>query len=98
MIRRYYITLGARTTVGGTVVSASHADRIDGLAIALEGDKVQCPGCDSEGRIALDGPRLSELLEGREVALGDDLCICGCSPPPRLLASQDLACQVLSGG
>ena len=96
MIKRYYITLGAGTTAGGKVISASHLDTIDGIGVALEGDKVQCPGCDSEGVIALDGPRLRERYEEREVALGDDLCLCGCSPPPRLVASQTFACQVLS--
>ncbi len=95
MIRRYYITLGARTTAGGTVISASHGDSIDGGAMALEGDKVECPACGSEGVIALDGPRLREMLNGREAALGDDLCLCGCSPPPRLVASQAIACQLL---
>lgn len=95
MIRRYYITLGAQTTAGGTVISASHGDSIDGVPIALEGDKVRCPACDSEGVIVLDGPRLRETLDGSEVALGDDLCLCGCSPPPRLLASQATACQVV---
>lgn len=96
MIKRYTITLGAGTTAGGKVISASHLDTIDGVGVALEGDRVQCPGCGSEGVIALDGPRLPERYEGREVALGDDLCLCGCSPPPRLVAIQTLACQVLS--
>lgn len=96
MIKRYYITLGAGTTAGGKVISASQLDTIDGIGVALEGDRVQCPGCDSEGVIALDGPRLRERYDGREVALGDDLCLCGCSPPPRLVASQSFACQVLS--
>lgn len=96
MIKRYYITLGAGTTAGGKVISASHIDTIAGAGVALEGDRVQCPSCNSEGTIALDGPRLSERYDGREAALGDDLCICGCSPPPRLVASQDFACQTVS--
>ncbi|MCD2515813.1 PAAR domain-containing protein [Massilia sp. G4R7] len=96
MIKRYYITLGADTTAGGKVVSSSHFDTIDGVGIALEGDRVACPNCRSEGVIALDGPRLSERCDGREVALGDDLCLCKCSPPPRLVASQSIACQHVS--
>lgn len=97
MIKRYYITLGAGTTAGGKVVSSSHLDTIDGIGIALEGDKVACPNCRSEGVIALDGPRLSERCDGREVALGGDLCLCGCTPPPRLVAIQDIAGQLLAG-
>jgi len=96
MIERYYITLGAGTTAGGKVISSSHLDTIDGAGVALEGDRVACPACNTEGVIALDGPRLSERFDGRQVALGDDLCLCGCSPPPRLVASQDFACQVLT--
>lgn len=96
MLKRYYITLGAGTTAGGKVISASHIDTIDGAGVALEGDRVQCPSCNSEGVIALDGPRLSERYDGREAALGDDLCMCGCSPPPRLVANQDFACQAVS--
>lgn len=97
MLRRYYITLGARTTAGGKVISASHVDTIDGVGVALEGDKIQCGSCHAEGVIALDGPRLSERIDGREVALGDDLCICQCSPPPRLAATQSVAFQLLDG-
>ena len=97
MIRRYYITLGATTTAGGAVISASHVDTIDGAGVAVEGDKVYCEQCKAEGVIALDGPRLSEQDNGREVALGDDLCLCNCSPPPRLVARQSLAFQLLDG-
>lgn len=92
---RYYITLGAATTAGGKVISASDADTIDGVGQAREGDKVSCPCCGSEGVIALDGPRLSETIDGREVALNDDLCICKCSPPPRLVATQTFYRQLI---
>ncbi len=96
MIKRYYITLGAGTSAGGKVISSSHLDSIDGVGIALEGDRVECPACHSEGTIALDGPRLNESFDGRQVALGDDLCLCRCNPPPRLVAIQRLACQALT--
>jgi DTW domain-containing protein YfiP len=38
-------------------------------------------------------PRLSEADNGKQVALSDDLCICRCAPPPRLVASQDFVMQ-----
>lgn len=95
MLDRYFITLGAPTSAGGKVTSANHTKVIDGAPVALAGDSCWCPACGSDGVIGLDGPRLSDLVEGREIALGDDLCLCGCSPPPRLIASQTLVCQTI---
>jgi uncharacterized protein (DUF2345 family) len=40
-------------------------------------------------------PRLTERFQGKEYALGDDLCICGCNPPPKLIADQQSVCQVI---
>jgi uncharacterized Zn-binding protein involved in type VI secretion len=95
MVNRYYITLGAPTTAGGKVVSANHLDTIDGVPVALEGDKCWCSKCNCEGIIMLDGPRISETFNGREVALSDDLCVCECAPPPRLVTAQTFAYQVI---
>ena len=88
MLKRYNITLGATTTAGGRVISGCPHNTINGLGVAVEGDKVECPQCNSMGFIELDGPRLSDLENGRELALSDDLCICKCDPPPRLVANQ----------
>ncbi|QNA88131.1 PAAR domain-containing protein [Massilia sp. Dwa41.01b] len=85
---RFYMTLGATTTAGGEVTSASSLTAIDGAAIALEGDTVSCPRCLSDGVIAPDGPRLDVAHEGRQYALDGDLCLCKCNPPPRLVAVQ----------
>jgi uncharacterized Zn-binding protein involved in type VI secretion len=92
-MKRYLITLGAPTTAGGKVTSAHHFRKIDGVQVAVEGDKVWCPQCNSEGVIKPDGPRLTELVNGKQVALQDDLCICKCSPPPRLTATQTSVSQ-----
>lgn len=97
MINRYLITLDAPTTAGGKVISASHVDTIDGVPLALEGDRCWCPACQSEGVIRPDGPRLSDTFDGREQALQDDLCICKCDPPPRLVANQALMYQSIDG-
>jgi len=88
MLRRYHITLGATTSAGGKVTTASAQCWIDGERVALEDDKLWCPQCASEGIIKLDGPRLTEWRDGRQVALSDDLCICKCNPPPRLISRQ----------
>jgi uncharacterized Zn-binding protein involved in type VI secretion len=97
MLKRYLVTLGARTTAGGKVISANSCRSIDGVKVAVEDDEVSCPRCSSLGVIKPHGPRLSELVNGKQVALHDDLCLCKCNPPPRLIANQTLACQVVEG-
>jgi uncharacterized Zn-binding protein involved in type VI secretion len=92
-MKRYLVTLGAPTTAGGKVISAGSSRAINGAKAALEGDKVWCPKCNSEGVIMLDGPRLPETYNGKQHALNDDLCICGCHPPPRLVAAQTFVSQ-----
>lgn len=94
-MRRYTITLGATTSAGGRVVSASGSGCINGVPIALEGDLVACPACKATGRILCAGPRIPEMSEGKNVALENDLCTCRCSPPPRLLPAQIMRSQVL---
>jgi uncharacterized Zn-binding protein involved in type VI secretion len=94
-MRRYTITLGAPTTTGGKVISASSDSKIDGAPIALEGDLVTCPDCKTAGKILCVGPRIPEILNGKNVALENDLCICRCAVPPRLLPSQNLRSQVI---
>jgi uncharacterized Zn-binding protein involved in type VI secretion len=95
MIKRFYITLDATTTAGGKVRSASSIMSIDGVRAALDQDKVWCPQCNSEGYIALDGPRLSSTCKGKQYALHDDLCICRCTPAPRLVAAQTRSAQTI---
>lgn len=95
MVTRYLITLGASTTAGGKVISAGSCQSINGAGIACEGDKVICPACTSTGFVALNGPRLSQTDNGKQVALSDDLCICKCPSPPRLIASQNFAMQTV---
>ena len=94
-MRRYHITLGASTTAGGKVSSASSHGSINGARIALEGDTVTCPACKTTGKIACIAPRIPESWNGKQVALEDDLCICGCAPPPKLKPNQSLKCQVI---
>ncbi|KPU61508.1 PAAR motif family protein [Pseudomonas fluorescens] len=97
-MRRYHITVGAKTTADGTVRTGWDCSTINGQAMAREGDEVDCPKCDSTGTIVCDGPRLVDLLEERNAALDGDLCKCKCDPPPRLIANQTLSCQEIEGG
>lgn len=94
-MKRHYVTLGATTTASGKVTTASSFMSINGVTAALDHDKVWCPQCKTEGYIALDGPRLSSTYNGKQYALHDDLCICKCSPPPRLVAVQDHSSQTI---
>ena len=43
MLKRYLVTLGARTTAGGKVISANSYRSIDGVKVAVEDDEVSCP-------------------------------------------------------
>ncbi|HBZ08003.1 PAAR domain-containing protein [Massilia sp.] len=95
MITRYKITLGAKTTTGGEVISANSRYTILGVPVAYADDSVSCPACNTIGVIKPDGPRLSDTFDGKEVALSDDLCICTCNPPPRLVANQTFSYQQL---
>jgi uncharacterized Zn-binding protein involved in type VI secretion len=97
-MKRYHITLGAKTTAGGIVISASSCCSINGVKIAVEGDSIVCPACRSTGVIHVFGPRIPESWNGKQVALQDDLCVCACPSPPRLVANQSLKCQVIGGG
>ncbi|MCX2901034.1 PAAR domain-containing protein [Pseudomonas mandelii] len=92
-MRRYHITVGAKTTVDGTVRTGWEGSKINDQPMAREGDDVYCPECDSTGKIVLDGPRLNDRMEGRQAALEGDLCSCKCDPPPKLIANQTLRAQ-----
>jgi uncharacterized Zn-binding protein involved in type VI secretion len=95
-MKRHTITLGATTTAGGEVISASSAGDIHGKRIALKGDVIFCKRCKGEGHIVCIGPRIPETWNGRQVALENDLCACRCMPPPRLLPAQFLRYQSIS--
>ncbi|WP_229255900.1 PAAR domain-containing protein [Duganella fentianensis] len=94
-MQRYTITLGASTTAGWKVISASSQGSVSGVKIALEGDLIFCRACKSQGKILCVGPRIPETWNGKQVALGNDMCLCGCFPSPRLVANQTLRSQVI---
>jgi uncharacterized Zn-binding protein involved in type VI secretion len=94
-MKRHHITLGARTTAGGVVTSASSPMSVDGARVALEGDEVSCHACGGTGTIRCTGPRMPERFDGRLVALENDVCACNCATPPTLLASQHLRYQTV---
>jgi uncharacterized Zn-binding protein involved in type VI secretion len=95
MFKRYLILLGARTTAGGTVKTATSFMSFNGVKYAVDGDLVDCPACGKQGVIKCVPPRLSMTYNGKQYALEHDLCMCGCSPPPQLIANQNHQYQTL---
>lgn len=96
ILRRYHIRAGATTTAGGVVRVSSDYRKLNGVPLARDGDPVDCPACGAQGVIKCVTPRLIERFKGKEFALSDDLCICGCNPPPKLIADQQSVCQVIA--
>jgi len=89
---RYFICHGDLTTAGGIVNATGSHMPIYGRSVALEGDSVQCPACKSTGHIQCAPPmRPITGHANKQLSVGGDLCICGCQPPPRLIASQNQA-------
>lgn len=84
---RYNIVDGDKTTVGGTAIASSNSCLNMGKALVMLGDYVECPKCNSKGRIVGDGPRRPTRLMGKQPALNNDLCMCSCAEKPRLLHS-----------
>lgn len=72
---RPIITLGCRTSHGGTVISASPLSDIQGKAIARVGDCVSCPQC-SGNHIIVSGD-ISMIVDGAAVARDGDKTSCG---------------------
>ncbi|UZA16253.1 PAAR domain-containing protein [Moraxella bovis] len=89
-LTRYYILENDTTTAGGIVQTTTNpiVFNVDGKKQSCIGDDVWCSACQSMGKIVPTGPRLSFSLGGAMPALNDDLCLCKCNPPPKLINSQ----------
>lgn len=86
--KRFYIRDGAKTTADGVVKASGTFTTSDGIALAREGDPVECPTCGEQGVIQCVAPRLLDQSEGKQYALSGDQCMCGCSPAPKLVADR----------
>jgi uncharacterized Zn-binding protein involved in type VI secretion len=95
---RYYARKGDWTTAGGVISEGLASFCLGERPASFEGAAVWCPACKSTGRICASGPRRPFMLpNGRQIALDNDLCLCQCSPPPRLIASQSQAGMSVAG-
>ena len=77
-----YITVGAKTSHGGTVISGSPHTTHNGIPVARKGDKVICKKCKKVTTI-LSGDA-SFIIDGAPIARGGDVTSCGA----KLIASQ----------
>ena len=89
---RYFIRNGDATTAGGSVVATGTHMPVYGAHVALEGDQVHCPACNSTGVIQCVAPlRRITGHANKQLSVEGDLCICNCPVAPRLIASQKQA-------
>ncbi|WP_322092448.1 PAAR domain-containing protein [Paraburkholderia bannensis] len=88
-MRRKMIVEGDKTTKDGVVVTGDATMTSGGRPLAYVGAEVSCPACNSTGKIANVMPYMPmTFCSGKQVALENDVCLCKCDPPPKLIASQ----------
>lgn len=75
-MQRNIILVGDRTSDGGTVITGSPTDYVQGRAIARQGDLVDCPG---HGVNAIAEGHQTTILSGRPIALEGHRTECGCT-------------------
>ncbi|MFM0341151.1 PAAR domain-containing protein [Paraburkholderia fungorum] len=95
-MRRAILKLGDKSTNGGVVTEGIDSCTHHGTPITFIGAKVWCNGCKSEGVIGWKGPHRDATMMGKQEALDGDICICRCTPPPVMIASQDSAWHVFT--
>lgn len=96
-MRRYFIRVGDKTTAGGEVIQGEERTKHHGAALSYEGAEIYCHTCKSVGHISKVLPYRSMSLFGKQIALENDICNCKCSPPPRLIASQNTGSMSFDG-
>ncbi|WP_199506947.1 MULTISPECIES: PAAR domain-containing protein [unclassified Psychrobacter] len=70
-----YITVGAKTDHGGTVITGSAHTLVNGIPVARKGDKVQCKKCKKVVTIVTGDPAF--VIDGAPVARAGDITSCG---------------------
>jgi len=77
-----YITVGAKTSHGGTVITGSPHTTHNGISVARKGDKVICKKCKKVTTIVSGDA--SFIIDGAPIARGGDVTSCGA----KLIANQ----------
>ncbi len=82
-----YITVGATTTHGGTVITGSPHTTHNGIPVSRKGDKVICKKCNKLTTILTGDP--SFIVDGSPIARAGDVTSCGA----KLIAVQQSFCE-----
>ncbi|WP_367105211.1 PAAR domain-containing protein [uncultured Psychrobacter sp.] len=82
-----YITVGAKTTHSGTVITGSPYTTHNGVQVSRKGDKVLCKKCKKVTTILTGDP--SFIVDGAPIARGGDITSCGA----KLIAVQQSFCE-----
>ncbi len=77
-----YITVGAKTSHGGTVITGSPHTTHNGIPVARKGDQVMCKKC-KKMTVIVSGDA-SFVIDGAPIARGGDVTSCGA----KLIANQ----------
>lgn len=96
-MQRSYLKVGDKSSAGGTVIEGIPSVTHEGVELTFVGAQVSCPACKSVGHIVAKGPRLPGSMMGKTRALEGDICLCKCSPPPVMIASQSVMSETLQG-
>lgn len=96
-MKRYFIRVGDKTTADGIVTQGEDNFKHHGVSVSYHGAAIYCHGCKTVGHICSVPPYRPFSILGKQVALDNDICICKCSPPPRLIASQNTAFMSFDG-
>lgn len=82
-----YITVGAKTTHGGEVITGSPYTTHNGVQVSRKGDKVLCKKCNKVTTILTGDP--SFIVDGAPIARTGDITSCGA----KLIAIQQSFCE-----
>ncbi len=87
-MNRRFILKGDKTDRNGVVLAGIAESAFFSQPLAYIRAAVFCHTCNTQGVIVEDGPARTMTVMGKTIALENDLCKCGCEPPPKLIASQ----------
>jgi len=85
---RCNLVKGDKSAAGGEALEGIALSTIMGREMTFLGAEVYCSACKTTGEIVGVGPRHPNDWMGKQEALEDDICVCRCSPPPVMIASQ----------
>jgi uncharacterized Zn-binding protein involved in type VI secretion len=87
-MNRKAVLVGDPLSSGGQVLPGTLTQiTVKGTPLATIGSEAECAACQSVGLIAKAGGPYRPTMHGHEMALENDIVLCKCPVPPRLIAS-----------